>query len=120
MFSGAPPRAFCGEEFVHRGEGGGADVVFNTFRVGHGVRARHTEQLEKGDDCLVAVFGPRREGASGRSEEDRAVRQGFDQPLPLEALDCADDRDVGDPERPGDVGARASPCSAMRSAIAST
>ncbi len=100
---GAPRQAALGEEFVHRGERGGADVVFDAFRIGAGVRGRHAERLEKGDHCLVAVLGTGGEGASGGSEEDGAVGQGFDQAFALEALDRADDGDVGHAEGTGDV-----------------
>lgn len=92
-----------GEEFVHRGERGGADVVFDAFRVGAGDCQWHAKHLEESDNRLVAIFGAGREGASGGSEEDGAVRQGFDQAFALEALDRADDGDVGHTEGTGDV-----------------
>ena len=102
--SGPSRQTARGEEFVHRGERGGADVVLDAFGVGAGGRDRHAERLEESDDCLVAFFGAGGEGAAGGGEEDGAVRQGFDQALPLEALDGADDGDVGHAERTGDVG----------------
>jgi hypothetical protein len=103
LFSGSAARTLRGEEFVHRGERGGADVVFDAFGVGAGGRNGHAERLEESDDCLVAFLGAGGEGAAGGGEEDGAIRQRFDQALPLEALDGADDGHVGHAERTGDL-----------------
>lgn len=92
------------EKLLHGGEGGRADVVFDTFGVRAGAVGWNAERFEKSDDSLVAEFGFGRKGASAGCEKNGAVGAGGDEAFALQALDSADHGDVGDTELAGDVG----------------
>lgn len=78
--------------------------MFDTFGVRAGGGGGNPEGFEKGDDGLVADLGFGGKGASAGGEKNRAVGAGGDKAFALQALDGADDGDVGDAELAGDVG----------------
>jgi len=92
-----------GQEALERGEGFGADVVFDTLGVGACRGSGNSDGLEERGDDAVPVAGMLGQSPAVGGEEDRTVRLGGDEAVPLKAAHRLQHGDMGNSEAPGDV-----------------
>ena len=97
------PAGGLGEEAVHGGEGLRADMVLDAFRVDAGGAGRNAEGFEERHHFFVPSFRAGGQRVAGSGEKDGTVGTRADETLALQALDGADDCDMGDAEGFGDI-----------------